>query len=174
MDVTLAPADPALAEWWYEARQEAETLKYNPLAPSTIDSLRDRILRASSNFRDFDKADSYFWVIKFSGEIAGHVTVQNINRMMLTAEIGYGVIANFRGKGIGSRAIRQLAQKAFTESPVRKLIAFVHEDNLPSRKLLENVGFHQEGILREHYLVNGNPANEIIFGLLRRDFAYNG
>jgi ribosomal-protein-alanine N-acetyltransferase len=50
----------------------------------------------------------------------------------------------------------------------------VHEENLPSRKLLENVGFHQEGILREHYLVNGKPANEIIFGLLRRDFAYNG
>ncbi|MGZ3749028.1 MAG: GNAT family N-acetyltransferase [Pseudobdellovibrionaceae bacterium] len=169
MKITLTPGNPMLAEWWYESRQEAETIKYNPLAPSTVDTLRERILKASSDFKNFDKADNYFWVIRFDDKVAGHVTIQNVNRMMLTAEIGYGISADLRGNGIGAHAVKHLAEMVFAQTPIRKLIAFVHEGNIPSRKLLKNVGFHQEGVLREHYLVNGNPSNEVIYGLLRKD-----
>ncbi|MGZ3776000.1 MAG: GNAT family N-acetyltransferase [Pseudobdellovibrionaceae bacterium] len=169
MEITLTPANPRLAEWWYESRQEAETRKYNPLAPSTVESLRERIIKASSDFKDFDIAENYFWVVRVDDKVAGHVTVQNINRMMLTAEIGYGISANLRGKGIGAYAVKQLAEMVFAQTPIRKLIAFVHEDNIASRKLLKNVGFHQEGVLREHYLINGNPSNEVIYGLLWKD-----
>ena len=75
---------------------------------------------------------------------------------MLTAEVGYGVDAKAWGQGVGTAAIR-------------KLIAFVHEDNIASRRLLEKAGFVQEGLLREHYLVNGIPADEAVYGLLRSD-----
>jgi RimJ/RimL family protein N-acetyltransferase len=96
--------------------------------------------------------------------------MQNINRMMLTAEIGYGILPQVRGRGIASQAIRTLSGNVFSQTPLRKLVAFVHEGNLPSRRALEKAGFKLEGLLREHYLVNGNAANEAIYGLLRSDF----
>ena len=90
---------------------------------------------------------------------------------MGTAEIGYGVSASARGQGIGVQAVRVISKRIFAQTPLRKLIAFVHEDNAPSRKLLERVGFQGEGLLREHYLVNGIPSNEVIYGLLRDEIS---
>jgi RimJ/RimL family protein N-acetyltransferase len=54
-------------------------------------------------------------------------------------------------------------------TPLRKLIAYVHEGNTPSRRVLEKTGFQAEGLLREHYLIDGMPVNEVIYGLLRKD-----
>jgi ribosomal-protein-alanine N-acetyltransferase len=169
MTIELLPPDPSVAEWWYRDRQDPDAIQYNPLAPATVESLRERLAKSSSDLANLDKADAFFWVAKRGDEIVGHVTMQNINRSMLTAEIGYGVSRQVRGQGIGTLEVRLLAQNVFSQTRLRKLIAFVHEDNLASRKLLENVGFREEGLLREHYLVNGKPANEVIYGLLKSD-----
>jgi len=46
----------------------------------------------------------------------------------------------------------------------------VHEENRASRRVLEKSGFVQEGLLREHYLINGQPVNEVLYGLLRQEW----
>jgi len=167
--ITLVPANPGLAEYWQENREDPETRRYNPLMPSTVESLRERLSQASSDLAEYERANSYFWAIQAEGEVVGHVTLQNINRTMLTAEIGYGVSQAARGQGVGTQGVGLVAHNVFSQTLLRKLIAFVHEENLPSRKLLERLGFRQEGLLREHYLVNGIPANEAIYGLLKSD-----
>ena len=88
---------------------------------------------------------------------------------MLTAEIGYGIAPEARGNGYATEAVRLVTHRAFTKSPLRKLIAYVHEDNVASRRVLEKVGYAAEGLLREHYLINGMPVNEVIYGILRRE-----
>ncbi len=67
-------------------------------------------------------------------------------------------------------AVAALVDKAFNESPLRKLVAYVHDQNLPSCRVLEKLGFQREGFLREHYIINGSPENEILFGLLKREW----
>lgn len=54
MKITMTPSDPSLAEWWYDSRKESETIKFNPLAPSSFEVLRERLSKASR--RDF------FWI----------------------------------------------------------------------------------------------------------------
>ena len=87
---------------------------------------------------------------------------------MLTAEIGYGIASEARGNGYATEAVRQVTRRAFAESPLRRIIAYVHEANTASTKVLENAGYIAEGLLREHYLINGVPTNEVIYGILRR------
>jgi hypothetical protein len=86
---------------------------------------------------------------------------------MLFAEIGYAVAAEERGRGYATAAVRTVTELMFRQTPLRKLIAFVHEGNHASRRVLEKAGYRQEGFLREHYVVNGKPANELLFGILR-------
>lgn len=52
---------------------------------------------------------------------------------------------------------------------MRKILAYVAEDNLASRRLMQKAGFVQEGFCREHYIINGKPTNEILYGILRSD-----
>ena len=88
---------------------------------------------------------------------------------MNTAEIGYGVAEEHHRKGIGTNAVRLLVDKVFSETHLRKLFAHVHSGNTASCRLLERIGFKREGVLREHYLVNGMPVDEVFYGLLRRE-----
>jgi hypothetical protein len=50
------------------------------------------------------------------------------------------------------------------------ILAYVAEDNVPSCKLLGRIGFIKEGVCREHYIINGKPTNEVLFGILRSDW----
>jgi ribosomal-protein-alanine N-acetyltransferase len=169
MDITFIPADASLAEVFNEYRQDPVTRQYNPLQPATSESLRERLSKASSDWSQFGRADFFCWFAKSGSVVVGQFNIQNINRMMLTAEIGYGVFANARGRGIATQIVEAMTKEAFTHTPLRKLIAFVHEQNLASRKVLEKVGYRHEGLLREHYLINGNAVNEAVYGILRRE-----
>jgi ribosomal-protein-alanine N-acetyltransferase len=171
MEITFRPADPDLAEFFYEHRQDPINLRHNPLIPSTIEMLRERLSKANSHWDDFESAESFFWFLEHESRLVGISSVQNINRMMLTAEIGYGISPEFRGKGLATLAVRQLTESAFEKTPLRKLIAFVHDQNLASCRVLEKASYRREGILREHFLINGAPANEVIYGILRKEIS---
>lgn len=106
-------------------------------------------------------------------EVVGNMNLHNINKMMLTAEIGYMVSPQARGKGFATFGVRHLTELCFGETPIRKLIAYVHEGNVPSRRVLEKLGYKAEGLLREHYLIDEKPVNEVIYGVLSRDWHKN-
>jgi RimJ/RimL family protein N-acetyltransferase len=36
--------------------------------------------------------------------------------------------------------------------------------------VLENLGFLQQGLLRDYYIINVNAENEILYGLLKSDW----
>ena len=52
-------------------------------------------------------------------------------------EIGYGLAPAYRGRGIGTAAVRLL----LAELPPGPVVAEVHPSNSPSRRLLERLGF---------------------------------
>ena len=67
-------------------------------------------------------------------------------------------------------AVRMLVDKVLAETALRKLVAYVHDQNRASCRVLEKLGFRQEGFLREHYIINGKPENEIVYGLLKSEW----
>jgi RimJ/RimL family protein N-acetyltransferase len=123
-----------------------------------------------SDLSDLKKYESYRWFIEVGNDVVGSVSLKNISHMMGYAEIGYGVAESHQGRGIATAAVAALIDKAFVESSVRKLIAYVHEQNAASCRVLQKLGFQREGLLREHYIINGSPENEILFGLLKKEW----
>jgi ribosomal-protein-alanine N-acetyltransferase len=168
--ITFHPANPIYAEMLYEWRQDETMQKYNPLANTSVEALRERLANSTSEFMNFGQAQSYFWFIKFNNEFAGSVSCHNLNKTMLNAEIGYTVITSMRGNGIATEAVQWITKNIFEYTPILKLIAYVHEENLPSLKVLEKVGYQREGLLREHYMIDNKPVNEVMFGLLKSEF----
>lgn len=169
MELTIAPFDSRILESYYEYYLDGETRRYDPFSAPSIDSLKERLSKASSQLSDFQNARSFFWFLKQDNQIVGHVSLNNLNPVMMTAEIGFGVFPASRGNGVATNAIRLVTRKVFSESSVRKLIAFVHEQNLASRKALESAGYKREGLFRESYVLNGVPCDEAVYGVLPRD-----
>ena len=84
-------------------------------------------------------------------------------------EIGIWVFPEYRGRGIGAEAQRQLVNYLFATTPVHRLQAGTEVDNVAEQRALEKVGFRREGVLRGVDLRHGAWRDGVMYGLLRDD-----
>jgi RimJ/RimL family protein N-acetyltransferase len=66
-------------------------------------------------------------------------------------EIGYGLAAPYRGRGLGTEAVRVMADWVAGQPGVRAVTASVEVGNDPSRRLLERLGFVLTGEADRHW-----------------------
>lgn len=60
------------------------------------------------------------------------------------AELGYILLPEYWGQGIGSRVAKQLVGRARKLPGLKRLFAIIDPNNIPSRKILTNNGFVSE------------------------------
>jgi RimJ/RimL family protein N-acetyltransferase len=71
------------------------------------------------------------------------------------AEIGYWLGKPYWGRGVMTAAVSAACQHAFARWHLVRITAHVFSFNTPSARVLEKNGFECEGLLRKHYLKNG-------------------
>jgi ribosomal-protein-alanine N-acetyltransferase len=151
-------------------RGEPSSVRHNPLKALSTDEIERMLRSEGSDMSDLRSHESYRWFVQYDGGVVGNVSLKNISHMMSYGEIGYAIAEAYQGKGIATAALRMFIEKTYSESSLRKLLAYVHDKNLASCRVLEKLGFKQEGLLREHYIINGVAENELLFGLLKHEW----
>jgi ribosomal-protein-alanine N-acetyltransferase len=63
-------------------------------------------------------------------------------------EIGIALLPEYRGRGIGWRAQALLTAYLFEHTPVHRIHAATHPENVAEQKALEKAGFRLEGVVR--------------------------
>jgi ribosomal-protein-alanine N-acetyltransferase len=76
-----------------------------------------------------------------SGRIVGRANLKGIDSSGRSAEVGYRVAQRVGGQGLATRALRHLIQQAQTRWALTQLVAYVYEENVGSRTVLEHCGF---------------------------------
>jgi RimJ/RimL family protein N-acetyltransferase len=168
--LNLIAYQPSFLAPFIEWRLQPRSVRHNPLKPMSTKEVEAMLESEGSDLSNLAKHESYRWFIQCEDAIVGSVSLKNISHTMGYAEIGYGIAENSQARGIATAAVNLLVRKCFCESPLRKLLAYVHDKNAASCRVVEKVGFTREGILREQYLIDGVPANEIVFGLLKHEW----
>jgi [ribosomal protein S5]-alanine N-acetyltransferase len=166
----LIAYQPSLLSSFIEWRGQPLSLRHNPLQDMTEEDIAKLLESEGSDLSDLRRHESYRWFVECDDAMVGSVGLRNISHTMGYAEIGYGIGEAHQGKGLATMAVGLLVEKCFRESPLRKLLAYVHDKNAASCRVLRKLGFAQEGLLREHYIINGVPENELLFGLLKREW----
>ena len=93
-----------------------------------------------------------FLVLDDDGRIAGECGTKTPTRPGGHVEIGYGLAAPSRGRGLGSRAVAELVSWLSEQPDVRVIHAEVHVSNSPSRHIVERLGFVPDGPPIQGYL----------------------
>lgn len=99
-----------------------------------------------------------FLVLDDAGRIAGECGTKSAPRPDGSVEIGYGLAAPSRGRGLGTRAVSELVCWLETQPGVRVIEAEVHVSNAPSRRIVEHLGFRAEAAPDQGYLRYRRPA----------------
>ena len=84
-------------------------------------------------------------------------------------EIGIALLPEFRGQGIGWRAQAMLCDYLFRHSPVERIQAGTHAENLAEQRSLVKAGFLLEGILRACEFRDGAWRDGFLYSRLRSD-----
>lgn len=102
-----------------------------------------------------------------SGDRLGAIGLQ-INALLNTAEVGYWLAREARGRGYITSAMRAVALWVFGELRVARLELTTDPNNLASQRVAERCGFRREGLLRSHMLIrhSGQRRDSLVYGLL--------
>lgn len=164
-EVRLRPLTPDIYKELFEICFDDEIMSF--LGISSVEELETEKEKFKQGIVTHKLSFVYFQIL-LKGEIIGdcgfHTWYVKHNR----AEIGYAIkIESHRNQGIMSSVMPVMLQYGFDNMKLHRVEALVGKDNIASQKLLLNNGFEKEGILREHYLVNGNYEDSVIYGLIR-------
>ena len=163
--MVVRPPDPPLSDgvislrpWGENGDVEAITAACNDRAiaefldiipsPYTEDDAREYIDRTRQGW--LEGTTSNFAVV-LGGAAVGSIGVQWADPEQGVAEVGYWVAPEARGKGICTRALRLVSRWVLGQDGMERLQLRADEQNPASRKVAENAGFTQEGVLRSSH-----------------------
>ncbi|GAW12290.1 hypothetical protein ANO14919_016540 [Xylariales sp. No.14919] len=114
-----------------------------------------------------------FGLFTVQGELAGSLALEPPKGDSIyagTRELGYWVAPKFWGRGFMTGTVREFTRWAFATVPdLLRIEAAVFEHNKGSQRVLQKVGFIQEGTRRLAAVKKGKQIDEVIFGLIRTD-----
>lgn len=84
-------------------------------------------------------------------------------------EIGIVLLPEWRGLGIGARAQSMLCDYLFAHTPVQRIQAVTHAENVAEQKSLKKAGFALEGVLRACEFRAGRWRDGHLYSRLRDD-----
>ncbi|HLQ74326.1 MAG TPA: GNAT family N-acetyltransferase [Bacillota bacterium] len=100
-------------------------------------------------------------------ERIGYIGLYNIDFNHRHAEFGIIIHPNFQGEGYAKEATKCAIDYSFLRLNLHKLYLYVAEKNEKAMHIYKQVGFKTEGILKEHYFINGSYENCLMMSLIR-------
>ncbi|GEN88193.1 GNAT family N-acetyltransferase [Oceanobacillus sojae] len=86
------------------------------------------------------------------------------------AEIGYDLGYEYWGQGYMKETLISAIESGFNNMALNRITAYVALGNINSTRLLERLGFKNEGIYRDKHLFRGKYYDHYSFSLLKSDW----
>ena len=83
------------------------------------------------------------------------------------ASIGCWVVPEARGRGIGTRALKAVADWTMATTATIRLEAFIIVGNEGSERMAQRAGFERDGVLRSFEMVDGKPVDCVAYSRIR-------
>ncbi|MDE2482079.1 MAG: GNAT family N-acetyltransferase [bacterium] len=170
----LEPATEANATLLWRVLQEPDLREFQDL-PDVDAAQFEQIVAARPRRLEAGVSGRFEWLLYLEGvpEPAGWVSLRLAERASATAEIGYSVLREFRGRGVATEAVRAVVGEAFACLSIRRLRAYCVPENTASRRVLERAGFVADGVLPHGATVRGRPV-DVMGYIVERDAFSSG
>nr|WP_314546839.1 GNAT family N-acetyltransferase [uncultured Massilia sp.] len=103
-----------------------------------------------------------------TGELIGNCALHHFFEASRRCEMGYAIGSRHWGRGYVSEALKALVDHGFDVLGLNRIEADIDPRNIASARVLEKLGFRKEGYMPERWIVHGEPADTVNYGLLRR------
>ena len=175
--VGLRPLTTRDASAWREARvRNAGWLRpwepTNPETPLYQSSLGPYVAMTRTMRREARRGLTLPWVVTYDGRFAGQMTVGNIIwGSARTASVGYWIDQEFAGRGVTPTALAMALDHCFFVVGLHRVEATIRPENHASRRVVEKLGFREEGLRRRSLHIDGAWRDHLSYAMTSEDAA---
>jgi RimJ/RimL family protein N-acetyltransferase len=108
--------------------------------------------------------------LRDGGDLVGMCNLFDFHWQCRRCEIGYSLARTGWGRGYMHEALTALIAYGFGALELHRIEADVDPRNEASVRSLLRLGFRQEGLLRQRWIVEGEVSDSALFGLLRAEW----
>jgi ribosomal-protein-alanine N-acetyltransferase len=175
--VGLRPVRPKDAAVWRETRvRNAAWLRpwepTNPETPLYRTNLSPYVSMARTMRREARQGLTVPWVVTYGGRFAGQLTVGSVVwGSARSAQVGYWIDEAFAGRGVTPTALAMAVDHCFFVIGLHRLEATIRPENHASRRVVEKLGFREEGLRRRSLHIDGAWRDHLCYALTAEDAA---
>lgn len=103
-------------------------------------------------------------------EIAGIVSINHIDTLNSSAELGYILGERFTKKGLATAACKASIDLCFTDFGLNRIEIAINETNIESHKVAKRLGATPEGLRRQGERIHGEFVNQLTYSILQADW----
>ncbi|MFB7896500.1 GNAT family N-acetyltransferase [Streptomyces xiamenensis] len=106
------------------------------------------------------------FVVLYQGRLAGQLTVAGITwGSMCSAHLGYWIDQDVAGRGVMPAAVAMATDHCFRLVGLHRVEICIRPENMPSRRVVEKLGFREEGMRPRYLHIDGAWRDHLIFAL---------
>jgi len=110
--------------------------------------------------------------VDYDGEFVGQLNVSNVVRGSLhSASLGYWIDRRVAGRGIMPTAVALVTDHCFWTVGLHRIEINIRPENAASRRVVEKLGFREEGVRRRFLHIAGDWRDHISYALIRDEAA---
>jgi ribosomal-protein-alanine N-acetyltransferase len=130
---------------------------------------QEELLRAALREREDGRALPF--AVVHEGALVGGVNLSVIVRGVFdNAYLGYWIDAGHGGRGLTTEAVRLAVTQGFGEEGLHRVQAAVIPRNVASIRVLEKLGFREEGYAERYLRINGRWQDHRLFAVTREEW----
>lgn len=148
-------------------RNSEYVLMYNCMTKLTAEKLREQIAK------DMKSDDTFYIELKESHKIIGVIGLEadslryGVNSLCISYYLG----EEYSSRGYMTEALREIIRYYFEEKHTEVISVRVFKDNMPSRRLVEKLGFINEGCIRRCVRGYGDIIyDDMIYSILKEEY----
>ena len=155
-----------MLEWMHDAEIQ-KCFRFN-----TEDKNLDDVIKfiQSAEIRPINGKSVHFAIVDERDEYLGTISLKEIDAVAKNAEYAISLRKCAQGKGVGTRATREILRIAFEEFALEKVYLNVLADNETAIRLYEKIGFIYEGQFRNHLFLRGEYKSLRWYSMLRDEY----
>lgn len=108
-------------------------------------------------------------LLKDTNKVIGTCGWVYLNEQHHRAEMGYALSRNYWNQGLITEAVRTILTFGFNELNLNRIEARCISENIGSERVMQKVGMHYEGLIREQMFVKGRYVNVKLYSALKSD-----
>jgi len=177
LPVSLRPVRAKDAAIWRDTRvRNAAWLRAweptNPETPLYRSSLGPYVSMARTMRREARQGLTVPWVVTYGGQFAGQLTVGSIVwGSARSAQVGYWIDEAYAGRGVIPTALAMAMDHCFFAIGLHRVEATIRPENHASRRVVEKLGFREEGLRRRSLHIDGAWRDHLCYAMTVEDAA---